>query len=76
VNPLLHAILVDDLNLDPLALRPDSRLEEAGLDSLTIVELSMHLQDKHGVRIGEDALSAATTVNALHRLVDDHLTGR
>ena len=76
MNELLRHVLVDDLDLVPLALRPDARLEEAGLDSLTIVELSVQLQDRGGVHIGEDVLSSATTVAALDRLVTEHLNGR
>lgn len=69
-------ILVTHLKLDPQALRPEARLEEAGLDSLALVELSMLLSERSGVEIGEDELSSATTVGALDRLVEERLTGR
>jgi len=76
VNPLLMDILVNDLQLDPQALRPESRLEDAGLDSLTLVDLSVQLRDQSGVQIGEDELSSATTVGALDRMVAERLNGR
>ena len=76
MNPLLMDILVNDLQLDPQALRPESRLEDAGLDSLTLVNLSVQLRDQSGVHIGEDELSSATTVGALDRMVAERLNGR
>lgn len=76
MNPLLMDILVNDLQLDPQALRPESRLEDAGLDSLTLVDLSVQLRDQSGVQIGEDELSSATTMGALDRMVAERLNGR
>jgi acyl carrier protein len=69
-------ILVTDLQLDPQALHPESRLEDAGLDSLTLVELSVQLRDRSGVQIGEDELSSAATVGALDRMVAERLNGQ
>ncbi len=76
MNSLLMDILVNDLQLDPQALRPESRLEDAGLDSLTLVNLSVQLRDQSGVQIGEDELSSATTMGALDRMVAERLNGR
>lgn len=69
-------ILVTHLQLDPQALRQESRLEDAGLNSLTLVELSMLLREQAGVEIGEDELSSATTVGALDRMVAERFTSR
>jgi acyl carrier protein len=76
VNPSLMEILVTHLQLDPQALRLESRLEDADLDSLTLVELSMLLRERAEVEIGEDELSSATTVGALDRMVAERLTRR
>ncbi len=76
MNPSLMEILVTDLQLDPQALRPESRLEDAGLDSLTLAELSVQLRDRSGVQVGEDELSSATTVGALDRMVEERLNGK
>ncbi|MGH3927436.1 MAG: acyl carrier protein [Pseudonocardiaceae bacterium] len=76
MNPSLMEILITDLQLDPHALRPESRLEDAGLDSLTLVELSVQLRDRSGVQVGEDELSSATTVGALDRMVEQRLNGK
>jgi acyl carrier protein len=76
VNPSLMDILVTHLQLDSQALRLESRLEDAGLDSLTLVELSVLLRERAEVEIGEDELSSATTVGALDRMVAERLTRR
>ncbi|MGH3898692.1 MAG: acyl carrier protein [Pseudonocardiaceae bacterium] len=76
MNPSLMEILVTHLQLDPRAWRQESRLEDAGLDSLTLVELSVLLAERAGVEIGEDELSSATTVGALDRMVAERLTSR
>jgi acyl carrier protein len=76
VNPTLREILVTDLQLNPQALHPESRLEDAGLDSLALVDLSVQLQERLNVEIGEDELSSVTTVGALDRMVAQRLNGR
>lgn len=75
MNPSLMEILVTDLQLDQQALRPESRLEDAGLDSLTLVELSVQLWNRSALQIGEDELSSVTTVGALDRMVEERLNG-
>ncbi|MFB7836064.1 acyl carrier protein [Streptomyces sp. NPDC056056] len=72
MNSVLKDILVDHLQLDPDRLGPEASLEDAGLDSLAIVELNMLLAERHGTEIGEDRLASVTTVGALTRLIDDH----
>lgn len=76
MNPSLMEILVTHLQLDPQAWRQESRLEDAGLDSLTLVELSVLLRERAEVEIGQDELSSATTVGALDRMVAERLTRR
>lgn len=75
MNQMLKTILTGPLQMDEEALGPETSLEDAGLDSLAIAELDLLLAE-HGVALGEDRLSAATTVGALDQLVDEHLTGR
>ncbi|HWO66720.1 MAG TPA: acyl carrier protein [Umezawaea sp.] len=70
MNEELKGILVNDLNLDEAGLRPDNSLEEAGLDSLSIVELSVTLSDRLGVEISEEDLQSAATVGEIARMVE------
>ncbi|MFG3403820.1 acyl carrier protein [Streptomyces sp. NPDC048142] len=72
MNKDLKEIFVDHLQLDPDNLGPDASLEDAGVDSLAIVELNMLLAERHGTEIGEDRLASVTTVGGLTRLVDDY----
>lgn len=76
MNTSLRQILVTDLELDPQALLPESSLEDAGVDSLALVELNLLLTQQVGVEIGEDTLASVTTVGALDRLVEQHLAGK
>ncbi|MEU3975175.1 phosphopantetheine-binding protein [Streptomyces bacillaris] len=75
MNRTLKMILIGPLQMDEEVLRPETSLEDAGLDSLAIAELDLLLAEL-GVALGEDRLAAATTVGALDQLVDEHLTGR
>ncbi|GAA2798551.1 acyl carrier protein [Saccharopolyspora taberi] len=69
-------IFVTDLRLDPAGLRPECRLEEAGVDSLSLVELSIALRDRFGMEITEEELAGVTTVGGLEKLVTDRTVGR
>ena len=52
----LKAIMVDVLLLDADSVRPEATLEQAGMDSLAVVELSMVLSRHHGIQISDDEL--------------------
>jgi acyl carrier protein len=73
VNPKVIDLLVTDLELKPEAVREDATLAEAGLDSLSLVELSTTLQQRWGVQIGEDQLATATTVAELDHMLTDRI---
>lgn len=70
VNEELRSILLNDLKLEEAALRPELSLEDAGFDSVTLVELSMILFDRFGLEISEDALQNASTVRDIDRLIE------
>jgi acyl carrier protein len=70
VNEELKRILVDELNLEEAALRPEISLEKAGFDSLTIIELSMSLFDRLGLAISEEDLQSAASVGEIDRMVE------
>ncbi|WP_395108336.1 phosphopantetheine-binding protein [Actinomadura sp. SCN-SB] len=74
MSPDLKELLVK-LEVDPQGLRPEAQLEEAGLDSLALAEMSVLLSEQN-VGIGEDELAAAATLDALDRMVADRLSGR
>ncbi|GAA0544443.1 acyl carrier protein [Actinomadura livida] len=70
----LEELLVE-LKLDPRELRFGAPLEDSGVDSLALVELSVLLGER-GVRVSQEELAAATTLEALDRMVADRLSGR
>jgi acyl carrier protein len=70
VNEELKRILVDELKLEEAALRPEISLENAGFDSLTIIELSMSLFDRFGLAISEEDLQSASSVGEIDRMVE------
>jgi acyl carrier protein len=70
VNEELKRILIDELGLDEAAVRPENSLAQAGLDSLSVVELSVGLAEHLDLEISEDDLQRAATVGELDRLVE------
>ena len=70
MNADLESILVNDLKVPADRLRPEASVEEAGFDSLTIVELSMLLRERLNVNISDVEIKGAATVGKLDRLVE------
>jgi acyl carrier protein len=73
VNEDLKRILIDEMKMDEAALHPETTLEDAGLDSLTIVELSVALAEQLALEISEDDLQSTATVGELTRLVEQRI---
>lgn len=69
----LKTLLIDDLRLDENGLRPETGREEAGLDSLAVVELSMLLSDRYQVEISDEDLLEAATVADIARLLEQQM---
>jgi acyl carrier protein len=67
---ILSGILVNDLHLNASDIRPDASCEDAGLDSLAMVELSMILQKRINLQISDDELLAAKRVADIVRMME------
>jgi acyl carrier protein len=67
---ILVGILVDDLELNASDVRPDATCEDAGLDSLAMVELSMILEKRLNLRISDDELLATKRVADIVRMME------
>ncbi|MFJ4428431.1 acyl carrier protein [Streptomyces bobili] len=65
----LAAILREDLKLPANGLAPDTSLDNAGFDSLAIVELSVLLNDRYGIDIDEAEIKNAATLHQLDLLI-------
>jgi acyl carrier protein len=65
----LKEIMVDVLCIPPERITPDATREELGLDSLSLVELSMVLEKSHGLVISDDELQEADSVSDIVALM-------
>ncbi|MFJ3495703.1 acyl carrier protein [Streptomyces sp. NPDC086091] len=72
----LTRILTDDLKLPADRLDDDTTLEQAGFDSLAVVELSVLLTDRHGIDVSDGDIVATATLGELDRLITTRLKGR
>jgi acyl carrier protein len=66
----LRTILVEDLHLDPSAIHPDSSCADAGLDALALVELSIVIQERLDIAVGDDELLATKRVADVVRVLE------
>ncbi|MEU2358677.1 acyl carrier protein [Streptomyces misionensis] len=66
---ILKDILIGDLHVTETSLRPGVSLNDAGLDSLALVELSMALKQRLGIDISEDELADVGTIEEIASLV-------
>lgn len=67
---LLKTIMIEDLQLDASAVSPDASREDAGLDSLAMVDLSVALSRRLGMDIPDDQLLELRTVADIARLME------
>lgn len=71
----LKEILIGDLHLADANVAPEASAEEAGLDSLAMVELAMVLNKRLGIEITDDELVSAATLGEIAALMDTRVTG-
>lgn len=69
----LKTIMIEVLLLNPDGVRPDARREDAGLDSLALVELSMTLSQRHGIEITDDELYELDTLADIAALMQQRI---
>ena len=67
----LVRILVDDLHLNASEVGPDASCEDAGLDTLALVELSMVLQERLDLDISDDELRSTKRVADIVRMMEE-----
>lgn len=63
----VKALIADQLGVNPESITPESHLvEDLGVDSLDIVEISMALEEEYGVdEIAEEEMETIKTVGDL-----------
>lgn len=72
---LLKTIMIENLQLDADSVYPGASREDAGLDSLAVVELSMVLSQRLGVDITDDELLELKTVADIAQLMEQRSAG-
>jgi acyl carrier protein len=72
---LLKALMIDVLLLDVDGVHPGASREDAGLDSLAVVELSMALDQRFGIQISDDELLELETVADIAQLMGKRTAG-
>lgn len=67
---LLKKIMIEDLMLAEEGIRPEAEKEEAGFDSLALVELTMILSKRFGIEIRDDQLVNLGTVADIAEFIE------
>jgi acyl carrier protein len=65
----LKGILTTQAGLPAGPITPEATLARAGIDSMAVTVLSMHLEDRMGLVIPEKELAGVPTVGALADLI-------
>jgi histidinol-phosphate aminotransferase len=71
---LLKTIMIENLQLDADGVYPGAGLEDAGLDSLSIVDLSTLLNERYGIPITDAELFELTTLAEIVSLMEQRTT--
>lgn len=58
----LEAILVEEFDIPADELSPDATFEALGLDSLDVVDLTLALEERTGVRLEDEELADVVTL--------------
>lgn len=66
----LQRILHEKLRMPTDAITLESTLEEADLDSLALVELSLVLEKELGIKVSDDDISHVTTIGDIVALME------
>ncbi|MGR3938412.1 acyl carrier protein [Streptomyces sp. BRA346] len=67
----LKEVLVGKLKATSEKITPEATVEEAELDSLSIVELSIILEKDFTITITDDELLAAPTIGDMAKLIEE-----
>jgi acyl carrier protein len=66
----IREIISDTLKIEPQLITADSTMEEMGVDSLGLVELSMELEKCYCLQLGDEALQGLETVSDIIKLIE------
>jgi len=66
----ISQILSTQFGVDPQTIRPDTKLEQLGLDSLSLMEFVFAVEDRFAVRVPEAQLDPRQAGITLEHIVD------
>ena len=70
----VEEILTDQLGVNPEQLMPEARLlDDLGADSLTLVELTMALEDRFNLSIPDERWERVRTIGDLYEVIAELL---
>jgi acyl carrier protein len=70
VRALVTGILISEFDIEEASLRPDARVrDDLDLDSLDAVDLLARLEEETGLKVNDDALAEAETLDDVIRAV-------
>ncbi|PYC66078.1 hypothetical protein C7C46_31810 [Streptomyces tateyamensis] len=69
VQSILRSALTAKFEVPGSAIVPEASLESLGLDSLSLAELALILQEELGVKVEEHETAGSTTVGELSRVL-------
>ncbi|MCE9658585.1 MAG: acyl carrier protein [Burkholderiales bacterium] len=75
----ISSVLADKFKVDADKVRPESTLEQLGLDSLALMEFVFAVEDRFDVRIPEERLDprqAGVTLDHLAQLIDEAVAAK
>lgn len=70
-NDRLVRIIADEYKLAAETLQPDARLDELGIDSLSVMELLFKIEEEFSIRIPNDQVALVTIRDVVSYV--DHL---
>ena len=69
MNPDLTTMLRTDIQVPEQLLQPHTTLDDAGIDSLAVVELSMLFTQRLGITVTDAQIARSATLGDLDRLL-------
>jgi len=71
IRPVLVQLLVEysTTSLIPDSIKDDQKLDDLGVDSLDLIELTMSLEDKFNIEISDEDIDSANTVGEFVSMV-------
>lgn len=77
LNTSLTYIVSDILNISPSSIMPHSKLlEDLGVDSLSLAEISIEIERELNINISEEDLVACETINEIANLITGEVENR